>query len=231
MKGRITVRGNSLCAGVSAFALTTAMLGSPAFAQSASSNDQVATNTSVSEVVVTGVRRALETSQQVKKHAETVVDSVSATDIGAFPDKSASEALQRVVGITVGRLQSSDDSTHPSGEPVNVLIRGLPQVRTELNGRDSFSADSGRGLNFNDVSPELLSRIDAYKNQTADMVEGGIAGTIDLRTRVPFDQNGLLVTGSFKENYGDRSKQWTPEGSVLISDTWDTAIGKFGLLG
>ena len=233
MKGRITARGSSLCAGVSVFALTTAALCGPVFAQdaTASSNSELAKNTAVSEVVITGERRALETSQQVKKHADTIVDSVSAIDIGAFPDKSASEALQRVVGITVGRLQSSDDSTHPSGEPVNVLIRGLPQVRTELNGRDSFSADSGRGLNFNDVSPELLSRIDAYKNQTADMIEGGIAGTVDLRTRTPFDQKGLVITGSFKENYGDRSKKWTPEGSVLISDTWDTAIGKFGLLG
>jgi TonB-dependent receptor len=225
------MRGSHFCAGVSVFALTTAVLCRPAFAEAAASSSDQVTNTAVSEVVVTGVRRALETAQQVKKHADTVVDSVSATDIGAFPDKSATEALQRVVGITVGRLQSSDDSTHPSGEPVNVLIRGLPQVRTELNGRDSFSADSGRGLNFNDVSPELLSRIDAYKNQTADMIEGGIAGTVDLRTRTPFDQKGLLVTGSFRENYGDRSKQWTPEGSVLISDTWDTAIGKFGLLG
>ena len=233
MKGRITARGSSFCAGVSIFAFTTAAFCGPAIAEGAASSDQtqVATSASVSEVVVTGVRKSLETSQQVKKHADTIVDSVSAIDIGAFPDKSASEALQRIVGITVGRLQSSDDSTHPSGEPVSVLIRGLPQVLTELNGRDSFSADSHRGLNFNDVSPELLSRIDAYKNQTADMIEGGIAGTIDLRTRLPFDQNGLVITAAFRENYGDKSKQWTPEGSVLVSDTWDTEVGKFGLLG
>ena len=83
-------------------------------------------------------------------------------------------------GITVNRLQSNDDSTHPSGEPTNILIRGLPQVRTEFNGRDTFSADSGRGLNFNDISPELLSRADAYKNQTAEMIEGGIAGVVDI---------------------------------------------------
>src|SRR3546814_2921810 len=82
---------------------------------------------------------------------------------------------------TVSRLQSTDDSTHPSGEPAGVLIRGLTFVRTEINGRDSFSADSYRGLNFNDISPELMSRVDAYKNQTADMIEGGIAGTVDLR--------------------------------------------------
>src|SRR3546814_20252659 len=103
-----------------------------------------------------------------------------------------SSALQRVPGITVSRLQSTDDSTHPSGEPAGVLIRGLTFVRTEINGRDSFSADSYRGLNFNDISPELMSRVDAYKNQTADMIEGGIAGTVDLRTRLPLDEKGLV---------------------------------------
>jgi hypothetical protein len=184
----------------------------------------------IQEVVVTGVRQALETSQEFKKDAATFVDSITATDIGAFPDKSASDALQRVPGITVNRLQSNDDSTHPSGEPTNILIRGLTQVRTEFNGRDTFSADSGRGLNFNDISPELLSRADAYKNQTADMIEGGIAGTIDLRTRLPFDQEGHVLVGEAQGDYGDRSKQATPAYSVLGSDSVWTDVGRFGLL-
>jgi len=184
----------------------------------------------VDDIIVTGVRQALATSQEIKKNSDTFVDSITATDIGAFPDKSAAEALARVPGITVNRLQSADDSTHPSGEPTGVLIRGLTQVRTEFNGRDSFSADSARGLQFNDVSPELLAGVDSYKNQTAEMIEGGLAGTVNLRTRVPFDQNGLLITGNFKENYGDRSGEWTPEYSALVSNTWDTEIGRFGAL-
>ncbi|MDT8757677.1 TonB-dependent receptor [Sphingomonas psychrotolerans] len=182
------------------------------------------------DIVVVGVRAALDTSQNIKKNSDTFVDSITATDIGAFPDKSAAEALQRVPGITVSRLQSADDSTHPSGEPTGVLIRGLTQVRTEFNGRDSFSADSARGLQFNDVSPELLAGVDAYKNQTAEMIEGGIAGTVNLRTRLPFDQKGLLVTGNFRMNYGDRSDRWTPEFSGLISKVFETPIGRFGLL-
>ncbi|HEY0747794.1 MAG TPA: TonB-dependent receptor [Steroidobacteraceae bacterium] len=182
------------------------------------------------EVVVVGVKQAISTSQEFKKDARTFVDSISATDIGAFPDKSASDALQRLPGITVNRLQSNDDSTHPSGEPTNILIRGLTQVRTEFNGRDTFSADSGRGLNFNDISPELLSRADAYKNQTADMIEGGIAGTVDLRTRLPFDQVGPVIVGSLQGDYGDKSKELTPAYSVLASDSIDTGIGRFGLL-
>lgn len=201
-------------------------VGAPGSNTNASTKDKAEKDS----IVIVGVRRALATAQQLKKNAPTVVDSVTAIDIGAFPDQSASGALQRLPGISVNRLQSADDSTHPSGEPTQVLIRGLPFVRTEFNGRDSFSADSARGLEFNDVSPELLAGIDAYKNNTADMVEGGIAGTVNLRTRLPFDQQGLVVTGNVKINYGDRSKKWTPEFSGLISDSWDTEAGRFGLL-
>jgi TonB-dependent receptor len=193
-------------------------------------SDSAADTAAVPEIVVVGVRQALATSQEIKKDARTFVDSITATDIGAFPDKSASDALQRLPGITVNRLQSNDDSTHPSGEPTNILIRGLTQVRTELNGRDAFTADSARGINFNDISPELLSRADAYKNQTADMIEGGIAGTVDIRTRLPFDQNGPVIVGSVQANYGDRSNQLTPAYSVLASDSIRTDYGRFGLL-
>ena len=164
------------------------------------------------EVIVTGLRASLETAQDIKRDADTFVDSITATDIGAFPDKSVAEALQRVPGITVSRLQSNDDSTHFSGEPASVLIRGLTFVRTEFNGRDSFSADGYRGLNFNDISPELMAGVDAYKNQTAEMIEGGIAGTVNLRTRLPFDADRQVVSLTGRANYGDRTEDTTYEG-------------------
>jgi TonB-dependent receptor len=184
----------------------------------------------VDEVVVVGVRKALESAMELKKTAETVVDSISATDIGAFPDKSVAEALQRVPGITVSRLQSSDDSSHFSAEPAAVLIRGLTQVRTEFNGRDTFSADGSRGLNFNDISPELMAGVDSYKNATAEMIEGGIAGTVNLRTRLPLDSADQLLSGSLKANYGDRGKKTTYEFSGIVTKTWDVDAGRIGVL-
>ena len=199
-------------------------------AQAPASAPETAQDDSSGTIVVVGVRKALESAQTIKRDSDTVVDSITATDIGAFPDTSVSGALQRVPGITTSRMQSTDDSTHPSGEPTGVLIRGLTFVRTEFNGRDSFSADSYRGLNFNDISPELMSGVDAYKNQTAEMIEGGLAGTVNLRTRLPFDQKGLVVAGNVKATYGDRSKEWTGEFSGLISNTWETNIGRFGLM-
>ena len=231
MKSTKTNRGRNavLLTGASLAALTALAFSGGAWAQDAPASGTAATSDST-EVVVIGVRKALKTAQQIKKDADTEVDSITATDIGAFPDKSVSEALQRVPGITVSRLQSNDDSSHYSAEPSQVLIRGLTFVRTEFNGRDSFSADANRGLNFNDISPELMAGVDSYKNETAEMIEGGIAGTVNLRTRLPFDSKGQVISISANADYGDRSKKGTYEYSGIYSNTWDTSAGRFGVL-
>lgn len=181
-------------------------------------------------IVVTGQRRALRTSQQIKRNADTVVDTITATDIGAFPDKSVAEALQRVPGITVNRFAASSDTAHFSAEPSGVIVRGLPQVRSEFNGRDTFSANSSRGLSWGDVTPELMAGVDTYKNQTAELIEGGIAGSINLRTRVPFDATGQLFQVGANMNYNDLSKRWTPDANVFYSNRWDTSFGEVGIM-
>lgn len=182
------------------------------------------------DIIVTGVRKALETAAKKKRNADTIVDSITATDIGAFPDKSVAEALQRVPGVTVIRSAAKDDVMHYSAEPSGVVIRGLQQVRSEFNGRDTFSATSGYGLSWNDISPELMAGVDTYKNQTAEMIEGGIAGTVNLRTRLPFDQAGQVATFSLTQNYGDKSQRATPDVSGVYSNRFETGIGEFGVL-
>ncbi len=228
---RFTHGARAIRGGVSLLALAAmaagAMYAAPAAAQTAPAAAPADGST---EVVIVGVRRAIKTAQQIKKNADTQIDSVTASDIGAFPDKSVAEALQRVPGITVTRFAASDDSSHFSAEPSGVLIRGLTEVRTEFNGRDSFSADGARGLNFADIAPELMAGIDSYKNETADMIEGGIAGTVNLRTRLPFDSKGQVLSATIKDNYGDISKKNTYDYSVLYSNRWDTNAGEFGLM-
>ncbi len=220
-----------LKSGVSMVALTAmaaALAGSVYAQDAAKSNDTAAGDGK--EVVVVGVRRSLKSAQQIKRDADMVVDSITATDIGAFPDKSVAEALQRVAGITVSRFAAATDTAHFSAEPSGVLVRGLTQVRSEFNGRDVFSANSSRGLSWGDVSPELMSGVDTYKNQTADLIEGGIAGSINLRTRVPFDSKGQLIALSADASYGDLAKKWTPDISGIYSNRWDTSAGEFGLM-
>ena len=201
--------------------------------------DQDATTTSaattksdedLTEILVTGIRKALATSQEIKKESDTVVDSITASDIGAFPDKSVAEALQRMTGVTVTRFAASGDTTHFSAEPSGVVIRGLPQVRSEFNGRDSFNANSSRGLSFGDVSPELMSGVDTYKNATADMIEGGLAGTVNLRTATPFDSEGFVAAFSAEMGYGNLAEEAKPSGSALISSRWETGIGDIGIM-
>lgn len=203
-------------------------LSAPGFAQS--TGDKTDTG-EVEEVLVTGMRQALSNAQDIKRNSDTVVDSITAKDLGSFPDKSVGEALQRVAGISISRFAAPSDTSHFSAEPSGVVVRGLQQVRSEFNGRDSFSANSSRGLSWGDVSPELMSGVDTYKNQTAELIEGGIAGTINLRTRLPFDQAGDLKALTLNYNYGDLSKKYTPELSGIYSTRWETGAGEFGILG
>lgn len=196
-------------------------------AQEAAQSDDAAT---VDEVVVTGIRAQLRSAQAIKKNSEVIVDSVTAVDIGALPDRSVSEALQRIPGITLQRTNSARDPARLAAEGGGVFVRGLSGVRSETNGRDIFSASSGRGLSFEDVSADLLSGVDVYKNVAANMIEGGIAGTINLRTRVPFDNSEPLLAINADYNYGDLSEKGFWSGSILGSDRWDTRIGEFGLL-
>ncbi len=229
-KGKALSALTLLKGGVSAVALTAmaATLITPAYAQDAAPATDGAAE--AKEIVVVGVRRSLKTAQQIKQNADTIVDSITSTDIGSFPDKSVAEALQRVAGITVTRFAAATDTAHFSAEPSGVLVRGLQQVRSEFNGRDVFSANSSRGLSWGDVSPELMAGVDTYKNQTADLIEGGIAGSINLRSRLPFDSKGQLIALSIDGSYGDLAKQWTPSVSGIYSNRWDTSIGEIGIM-
>ncbi len=227
---RSCLRNKALRTGMSAVALGAIAISPVANAQSeqAASKEEAA---DIQEVVVTGIRSSLESSQEIKKNAEVFVDSVTSEDIGALPDRSVTEALQRIPGVSISRFQGANDPDHFSIEGSGVVVRGLNQVRSELNGRDTFSANSGRFLSFSDVPPELLYGVDVFKNQSADMIEGGLAGTVNLRTRTPFDSAGQLFGGSLEANYGDFSEEVAPTGSFLYSNRWDTSAGEFGFLG
>ncbi len=183
----------------------------------------------VEEVMVTGQRASIQSAQDIKRNSSTIVDSIVAEDIGKLPDRSVTEALQRVPGVSVGRY-ANNDAEHPAAEGSGVAIRGLTQVRGELNGRDVFSAAGGRGLSFEDVPAELMYGVDTYKSPSADMIEGGLGGTVNLRTRMPFDSDGQLVGVSAKANYGDQLKETNGEYSGLYSNRWTTDLGDFGVL-
>ena len=182
-------------------------------------------------VVVTGQRAALNSAQAIKRDSDEIVDSIVADDIGKLPDRSITEVLQRVVGVTIDRTMSKGDPEHYSVEGSGVTIRGLTYTRSELNGRDSFSANGGRSLNFEDVPPELMAGVDIYKNPSAEQIEGAIGGLVNLRTALPFDFKGRKLAASLQDTYSELKKgKRQPSGSFMYSDRWKTGFGEIGAL-
>lgn len=208
-----------------------AMLAATSIASAAHAQDQSDDDTEeeFEEIVVTGIKASLSSAQSLKEDADTFLDAITSEDIGALADRSVAEALQRVPGVNIGRFQKTSDPDRFSVEGADVVIRGLPFVRSELNGRDIFSATGGRVLSFNDVSPELLGAVRVFKATSADMIEGAISGTVDLVTRKPIDGDGFRIAGTVEANYGDLAEEWSPGFSVLAANTWETSGGRFGL--
>lgn len=183
------------------------------------------------DVVITARRRALEAADARKRASESIISSVVADEAGKLPDNSITEVLQRVSGVSIVRFAALNDPDHFSVEGSGIQVRGLSGVASRLNGREIFSANGGRGLVWGDVTPELMSAVDVYKSATADLIEGGTGGQIDLRTKLPFDFSpGWHAAGSLETSYGDLAETTDYSGSFLISNRWSTGIGDIGIL-
>lgn len=194
--------------------------------------DQTPPDNERDEIVVTGLRQSLANAQSIKRNSDTVVDAITAEDIGALPDRSVNEALQRVPGVAISRFAAPNDSQHYSAQGSGVVIRGLSYVRGEFNGRDAFAAGGGREIGFNDIPSEIVGSIEVFKNLTADLVEGGISGTVNINTRKPFDATTDLFFLSVGGNYGDLERRASPQAVGLVSKQFETGGGsRFGILG
>lgn len=157
-----------------------------------------------------GVRGAQEAAIDIKRDAPQILDAISAEDIGKLPDVTITDSLQRVPGIQIRRS---------AGEGSQVNIRGMPQVLVTMNGEQYLSAGGGDQFgqpnigraqpDFVDIPPTLFSGVDVIKSQTAANLEGGISGTISLKTRRPFDlKEGWTLSGQAEGSYGSRVEEW-----------------------
>jgi TonB-dependent receptor len=164
----------------------------------------------IEEVIVQGVRAAQESAINTKRNATSVVDGISAEDIGKLPDVTVSDSLQRIPGIQVERT---------AGEGGPVQIRGLSNVATTLNGESFLSATTidTSGADFGDLPSQLMSGADVYKSARADLASLAIAGTIDLKTRRPFQlDEGWTFAGTAEVDQGSISKEADPTISGLV---------------
>ncbi len=181
-------------------------------------------------IVVTGRRAAMQSAQKIKQESDEIVDSIVADEIGKLPDKSITEVLQRLVGVSIDRTMSKGDPEHYSVEGSGITIRGLSYVRSEVNGRDTFSANGGRSLNFEDVPPELMAGVDVFKSPSAVQIEGAVGGLVNLRTAMPFDYGGFKGAVTLGGNYNQLQDKWAPAASALLSNRWSSDLGEFGAL-
>lgn len=229
--GKSSVRSIGLfCASASALTLAICGTSSSALAQSAEKADSAASQDD-SAIIVTGRRAAMQAADQRKKNSDAIINSVVADEAGKLPDNSITEVLQRVSGVTIVRFGALGDPDHFSVEGSGIQVRGLSGVASRLNGREIFSANGGRALNWGDVTPELMQAVDVYKSSTADLIEGGTGGQVDLSTKLPFNfSEGWHFSGSADISQGDLAKATDYSASGLIAGRWNTGIGDIGIV-
>lgn len=214
-------RNSTLIGAAVAFAL--ANHAAPVYAQ------QSASASEIEEVVVTGIRGSLRQSIETKREADMVVEAITSEDIGKFPDKNVAEALQRVAGVTISR---------DFGEGERVSIRGTaPNLnRTLLNGHAIATADwfvldqlaATRSFNYLMLPSEVIGATEVYKGSRADLEEGGIGGTVNVRTRNPLDLPAMTMSVAAQGAYTELADQTDPQATALFS--WKNDSETLGLL-
>jgi iron complex outermembrane recepter protein len=181
----------------------------------------------VDEVIVTGIRGALKEAIDTKRTSNSVVDAISADDIGKFPDKNVADSLARITGVSV---------TRGFGEGEKISVRGTSpeQNRTLLNGSSVASADwfvldnPSRAFNYTLLPSNVVSSLEVYKSPSADIQEGSLGGTVYLRTRRPLELDAHTGALQVQGQYSDKSEEWDPLLSGMYS--WKNDEGTFGVL-
>ncbi|MEN5113800.1 TonB-dependent receptor [Brevundimonas diminuta] len=216
----------ALCvAGASATALMWGV--APAMAQDAADQTTGEDATVVDEIVVTGFRSSLQQALNVKRREAGAVDAILAEDIADFPDQNLAEAIQRLPGVTIERV---------NGQGTTISVRGLGAdfTRTRINGLEAQAASGGnrnRSFDFSMFASELFNSIKVRKTQSAEIEEGSLGSTVDLQTGRPLDfaNSGFNSALSVQASYNDLSEKTVPRTAGLLS--WSNDSKTFGILG
>ncbi len=194
------LRSRPLVGGVALWCLAMAMPAAaqvatpPVKADPAASTDPDPAAATDADIVVTGIRNTIETSIATKRNENAIVDVLTSSDIGDLPALSIGEAIQTITGAT---------SHQEKGGATEISLRGLGSFlsATTFNGREASNGSGDRAVNFNQFPSELVSGIKIYKSQQANIIEGGVAGTIELGTIRPLDYGKRSLQVEVKGNY------------------------------
>ena len=180
--------------------------------------------TELDRVTVTGIRRGIESAIAVKRDATSIVESVSAEDIGKLPDVSIAESIARLPGLSAQRV---------AGRAQVISVRGLSPdfATTLLNGREMVSTGDNRSVEFDQYPSELVSGVTVYKTPDAALVGQGLSGTLDMQTVRPlnFAEPVITLSGRFQRNSLGEAADTDPYGNRL-SASWigQSADRRFG---
>ncbi|WP_286261189.1 TonB-dependent receptor [Thalassotalea atypica] len=196
-------------------------LGIASSVNAADLNDKEKAEDETEVITISGIRGSLIKSQDIKMDADTVVDAITAEDIGKFPDQNVAESLQRITGVSIDRK---------GGEGQLITVRGMGPEFTSvlLNRRTLATTSGGRAFSFDILASELISGAEVHKTQSAHLQEGAIGATVNVTTLKPFDIDGSTLIGSVKAQYDDMTEDTKPQFSGLYSNTFDD--DKFGVL-
>ncbi|CAN5424661.1 TonB-dependent receptor [soil metagenome] len=183
----------------------------------------------VEEVVVTGFRASLASALNLKKNSDQIIESITAEDMGKFPDQNIAESLQRLPGVQIDR---------ENGQGTKVRIRGLDQNVTLLNsdtflsGLEAFRLGEGNAKQTNSlegIPSDLLAGVDVIKSPQADQIEGGLGGTVNLKTRNALDvRSDTTLSADVRVNKGSTNGKAQPNVSVVLGHKFSD---NFALLG
>ena len=179
--------------------LTLALVAAGASMSAYAADDVNTTETAeenIEVIQVTGIRRSLQESQSLKMSSSSIVEAISAEDIGKLPDVSIAESLARLPGVSAQRLD---------GRANVISIRGLgPDFTTAtLNGREQASVNDNRGVEFDQYPSELLNRVVVYKTPDASVMAQAIGGTVDMQTISPLTHGEQTIAMSLRGEMND----------------------------
>ncbi|ESQ82252.1 hypothetical protein AEAC466_18065 [Asticcacaulis sp. AC466] len=170
-------------------------------------------------VVVTGIRRSIADSINLKRKSSVIMDSITADDIGKLPDQNIAETLARIPGVQITRVEGQGGSFTVRGIQLNTLL---------VNGQSFVGSERNGNPNLGDVSPELLAGVDVIKAPSADLVEGWLGGMVNLRTRRPLDLKKPLFGLRAEGSYADQADKMGYKASAFFGNKFDG--GKLGAL-
>jgi TonB-dependent receptor len=214
-----------------ALALTTLAV-TDATAQQAAAPDAATPAAAPQVVVVSATRASQQSSIDRKKNAATAIDSIVAEDVGSLPDRNIGEAISRMAGIALDRGDF--------GEGVSVAVRGnsADLTRVELDGQGVQSAGgadlggagaaSGRGVEFRQLSADLIKSVDVVKGSTADMTEGSLGGGIVIKTRTGLDFKKPFASLRVAATQVSLNKKWEPDANLILANKF--MDGRLGLV-